>query len=307
MTNAYNAGQNIGAVLGDLLTGKNREPGKAYYDALGQGYEIQGKKSRSEEAFEKASIARSMNLARDGINADVLARARAGDKAAEAELGAAILRSAQTPNLRNYTGGALDLQELGNRDAAVEAGIGELGAMNGHLAGVARGPIKTNAIDSGYQLNPYKPGAAVPTAGENAKIEELGAREHLSDVKAAGGGFAPKAPKGSKIQERKGTLEDDVAAIEDELGRPLSKVERTEYLTTGKVKIKPEAPAAAASSAGKAPAGVDATAYAKATQKKADALAAIKRGAPKDKVAARLKEQGYPKLAAWIMGAKQGG
>ena len=245
MTAAYDAGRNIGAVLGDLLTGKNREPSKAYYDQLGTNYEIQGKKSRSEEAFEKASIARSMNLARQVITPELLERRRAGDLRAEAELGAALLRSAQTPNLSNYTRGALDLQEIGFRDAAVEAGIPELGAMNGHLAGVASGPIKTNVIDSGYQLNPYKPGAAVPTAGENAKIAELGAREHLSDVKAAGGGFAPRGSgRSSRGSDKRSAAESKaiIKALEKQMNRPLTADEVSTVYAGGNPQFK-DAPA----------------------------------------------------------------
>lgn len=304
MNNSFNAGKGLGEVLGGLLG--NKEPGKAYYDQLGTSYEIQGKKSRSEEAFEEAARARSMNIARDGITADVIARARAGDRQAEAELGAAVLRSAQTPNLTNYTGGAKDFQELGFRDAAVDAGIDELGAMNGNLAGVANGPIKTNVIDSGYQINPYQPTSAIPTATENAKIEELGARADVSRAKAAAGGFAPKSPSGGGGGGAKRTASASkaiVSTLEKEMGRKLTAAEVDTIYAGGDFNFQ-DAPGVANGAAGKAPPGVDQGEWAKATKKKADALDAIRRGAPKDKVAARLKEQGYPKLAELVMGAR---
>lgn len=305
MNNSFNAGKGLGEVLGGLFG--NKEPGKAYYDQLGTSYEIQGKKSRSEEAFEEAARARSMNIARDGITADVIARARAGDRQAEAELGAAVLRSAQTPNLTNYTGGAKDFQELGFRDAAVDAGIDELGAMNGNLAGVANGPIKTNTVDSGYIGNAYKEGAPmVATATENAKIEELGARADVSRAKAAAGGFAPKSPSGGGGGGAKRTAPASkaiVSTLEKEMGRKLTAAEVDTIYAGGDFNFQ-DAPGVAKGAAGKAPPGVDQSAYAKATKKKADALDAIRRGAPKDKVAARLKEQGYPKLAEWVMGAR---
>lgn len=236
MTAAYNAGQNIGAVLGDLLTGKNREPGKAYYDALGQGYEIQGKKSRSEEAFEKASIARSMNLARDGINADVLARARAGDKQAEAELGAAILRSAQTPNLRNYTGGALDLQELGMRQAAAEAGIGELGAMNGNLAAIRGTPVERTKISGGVAYDSY-------AAGGNVRLTPLGEAD-IRD-KAAGGGFAPRGSgRSSRGSDKRSAAEAKaiIKALEKQMNRTLTAAEVATVYDGGDFQFK-DAPA----------------------------------------------------------------
>lgn len=298
MTTAYNAGKNIGAVLGDLFMGKNREPGKAYYDQLATNYEIQGKKSRSEELFEKASIARAMNMARQGITPELLERRRAGDLRAEAELGAAVLRAAQTPNLSNYTRGALDLQEIGFRDAAVEAGIPELGAMNANLAGVANGPIKTNDIDSGYQINPYQAGgAAIPTQGELGKIADGHTRANRQPTPRSSGGGTPRrtASEASAI----------VKALEKEMGRTLTAEEVATVYSGGDFNFRDEP--ATAKADGRAPAGVDQSAYAKAMQKKADALSAIKRGAPKEKVAERLREQGYPKLAELIMGAKQGG
>lgn len=174
MNNAFNAGQNIGSVLGDLFTGKNRQPGQSYYDGMEQGYEIQGKKSRAEQLFEDAARSRDRNIARSAVTADVIARARAGDAQANAALGEAILRSNESMQLTDYTKGALDLRELGVRDSVQEAATRQYGAVNGGLASLANGPLEVNTIDDGYQLNKYELGGnAIPTQGKVAEIDKV--------------------------------------------------------------------------------------------------------------------------------------
>ena len=173
MNNAYNAGQSIGSVLGDLALGDRRAPGKAYYDALGEGYEIQGKKSRAELNFEDAARSRSRNIARDAITADLIAAARSGDKRQEAELARAMMLANETLSLGDYARGALGMRELGVRDRVQAAAEKELGVMNGGLASLANAPIEVNTIDDGYQVNKYLPGgAAIPTAGKVADINK---------------------------------------------------------------------------------------------------------------------------------------
>jgi hypothetical protein len=234
---ARKAGGALAGVLGELGSTSQRP---AFYDQLMTDYKVLEQKSQSAKAFEAHAIERAMRMAREMMTPELMARVLGKDKAAEAELAAALMRSAPTPNFKNYTGGALDMQEMAFRDAAVKAGIGELGVMNGNLAGVASGPIKTNTVQGGYQGNIYKEGApltATPT--EQARIRELGARAGVSRAKAAAGGFAPKEPQRTPMQTRAATLEEDIPVIEEQLGRPLTKTERAEWLMNGKFKIAP--------------------------------------------------------------------
>lgn len=197
----------LGRVLGDLLggavVGNNREPGQAYYDQLGQNYTIQKKKSESERAFEEASISRTMSISRDSITPELLARWRAGDAQAEAAIGAAVLRSAETPNMRNYTGGALDMQELGFRDAAVHAGRKELGDMNGNLAGIKGVPLEVNKVTAnGQQYDPYVAGGSV-TLTPLGRVNEDLIQARTSSTSALGSKYQSDA-NSNRIKAERG-------------------------------------------------------------------------------------------------------
>lgn len=146
-------------------------------------------------ALDEAQNAQIQRLARESIRAADIEAAQNGDTAAMARLGEATLRTAPTPNLRLYTGGAQDFQKMRFRQQASEAAAaGRLGEANAALWGVASGPQRVNAIDNGYQLNPFEVGgAATATPTENARIAEIGARKSVSDAKAAAGGFRPSA------------------------------------------------------------------------------------------------------------------
>ena len=173
MNNGFELGSNIGSVVSSLFAGKNREPGQAYYDQLKQNYGILGEKNRADKAFEEAGSQRAMNIARNALTPELMARFQSGDARANAELAAAILRTAPTPNLSNYTAGALQNQELGFRQEARDAALPELGGMNANLAALSNGPVVVNAIDDGYQLNPLElGGAAIPTQGKVADISK---------------------------------------------------------------------------------------------------------------------------------------
>ena len=173
MNNAFNAGQNIGSVLGDLFTGKSREPGAAYYDQLKQNYGILGEKNRADKLFEEAGLARDRNVARAALTPELMAGFQSDDAVSNAKLMAAILRANDNPNLTQYTAGALDNQELGFRQNARDAALPELGAINGNLAGLANGPLTVNTIEDGYQLNPLElGGAAIATPGKVADIRK---------------------------------------------------------------------------------------------------------------------------------------
>ena len=301
-------GFRAGSILGDMIFGQ--PDGKVYAEQTERNL-------RSAKLMEEARKARSINLARETLTPDMV-RGGLGSSPEQAALFHALLGAQDNPNLNVLGATPLQMQEYTQRRAAVEALTPVLGAGNANLAGVAGKPLEVNTIDGGYQLNPYDAGgAAVPTLGETtdagltrARIATQGALGSKYDAQADAGGFAPRSPgKGTPVATRAGTLEEDISVIEGELGRALTKPERTEYLLTGKFRVfdkagKPLVAEAPATALGAAPQGVDPGEYAKATQLKADALAAIKKGAPKEKVSARLREKGYPKLAEWVMGAR---
>ena len=199
MATPYQGGVALGQML---LGGRNQGNSDVFLDRLRQNYAVQKADYDSRRALDEAQSAQVQRLARESIRAADIEAAQRGDVTAMARLGEATLRTADTPNLRNYTGGAQDFQEMGFRQQAMEsAKAGKLGDANAALWGVASGPQRVNAIDNGYQLNPFEVGGAVTaTPTENARIAELGARKSVSDAKAAAGGFPPRStgPGGGK-------------------------------------------------------------------------------------------------------------
>jgi len=296
MTTPYQGGQALGEIIFGGREGGNSD---AFLKRLRENYTTQ-------RAMDEAASSQIQRIAREAITAADIEAARKGDMAAQARLGEAALRTADTPNLRNVTGGFNDFDAAGHKRAAVEkAGLGDMAGANAELFGLAKGPLKVNEIDSGYQLNPYEvDGEATPTATENAKIGELGARADVSRAKAAAGGFAPRAPRagGAGAKRSAAASKQIVATLEKEMGRKLTAAEVDQVYAGGDFEFT-DAPKASLGEAasGKAPAGVDQSAYAKALQRKADAIRAIERGAPKEKVAERLRSTGNAKLADWLL------
>lgn len=107
------------AALGDVIGGgpQQRAAG-AYTDQLkGHG--------QAADAMWQARDARARAIAREGIRADVVREAMAGNADAQAALGAAALGTAASPNLSSITGGLgdfADMQIASERRAALEAG-----------------------------------------------------------------------------------------------------------------------------------------------------------------------------------------
>lgn len=202
MASPYQGGQALGEAI---FGGRNRGNSDVFVQRLKQNFD-------AKRAMEEADNSRIQRIAREAITAADIEAARNGDPAAAARLGEAALRTADTPNLGNITRGFADFDEAGYRRAAVErATLGDMAGANAQLVGLATGPLKVNAIDGGYQLNPYEVGgAATPTPGELANVAlrqarvgtegarqgELGARAELSRVRAAAGGFAPSRSGG---------------------------------------------------------------------------------------------------------------
>lgn len=346
-----------GAALGDILFGgRDRGNSDVFLKRLRENYSTQ-------KAMEDASTAQIQRIARESQTAETVAKAT-GLPLGQAAMIANALQSQDSMNLNTAGVTPLQMQEYGLKNRAVDSLAPELGMGNAALAAIDGKPLKRNAIDSGYQLDPYAVGGdATPTETENARIGELGARADVSRAKAAAGGFAPSRGGGGKggsmsasdhklnfnslstafpgvkltsqwrtpkrnaevggvpnSQHVIGTAGDFVvpaqhkpAFIEQASALGYEVIDEGDHVHVeepgsgmGGAKPKPLG-GAATKPDGKAPQGVDQGEYDKATKKKADALAAIQRGAPKEKVAARLREQGYKKLAELIMGAKQGG
>ena len=345
-----------GAALGDILFGgRDRGNSDVFLKRLRENYSTQ-------KAMDDASTAQIQRIARESQTAETVAKAT-GLPLGQAAMIANALQSQDSMNLNTAGVTPLQMQEYGLKNRAVDSLAPELGMGNAALAAIDGKPLKRNTIDSGYQIDEYVAGSPViATAGENARIGELGERANLSRVKAAGGGFAPrsggggggkggsmsasdhklnfsslsKAFPGVKLtsqwrtpkrnaevggvpnsQHVIGTAGDFVvpaqhkpAFIEQASALGYEVIDEGDHVHVeepgpgmGGAKPKPLGDAATKPD-GKAPQGVDQGEYDKATKKKADALDAIRRGAPKDKVAARLKEQGYPKLAELVMGAR---
>lgn len=108
-----------GAALGDMLAGGPAQRAqKGYFDEFKKSADAAG-------SMWTASDKRSRAIARDAMTGDLLARARAGDKQAQADLGAAVLRTADSPNFDNITKGFGNLatQQIDvERRAALDSG-----------------------------------------------------------------------------------------------------------------------------------------------------------------------------------------
>lgn len=218
--------------------GGNSGPSDEFLDYVSKSSGARRAHFDANRAMDQAQDAQIKRLAREGISASDIEAAQKGDVAASARLGEALLRSAPTPNLRNYTGGAQDFQEMGFRQQASEAAAaGRLGDANAALWGVASGPQRVNAIDNGYQLNPLEVGgAAAATPTENARIAEIGARKSVSDAKAAAGGFRPTA--GGSGKRSAGESKAIVAALQKEMGRQLTAEEVATVYSGGDFNFK---------------------------------------------------------------------
>lgn len=295
MTTPYQGGQALGEIIFGGREGGNSD---AFLKRLRENYSTQ-------KAMEDASTAQIQRIARESQTAETVAKAT-GLPLGQAAMIANALQSQESMNLNTAGVSPLQMQTYGLKNTAVEALTPDMGLGNAALAAIDGKPLKRNDVDSGYVLDPYVAGSgATATETENAKIGELDARANLSNVKAAGGGFAPKTPRsgGSGGAKRSAAAAKTIiATLQKEMGRKLTASEVDQVYAGGDFEFA-DAPKASLGEAanGKAPAGVDQRAYAKALQRKADAIRAIERGAPKEKVAERLRSTGNAKLADWLL------
>ena len=290
MTTPYQGGRALGEIVFGGREGGNSD---VFLKRLRENYTTQ-------RAMDEAASSQIQRIAREAITAADIEAARKGDMAAQARLGEAALRTADTPNLRNVTGGFNDFDAAGYKRAAVEkAGLGDLAGANAELFGLAKGPLKVNEIDSGYQLNPYEvDGEATPTATENAKIGELGARADVSRAKAAAGGFAPRASRGGGGGTDKRSASEAnamIKAFEKQMKRPLSPKEIEAIYDGGDVVFRE--PTTLGSAAEKSV--VDPARQAEAAQALKDARAAVSTGRiTKEEARKRLVAAGFKNTAA---------
>lgn len=313
-------GFRTGAILGDLVFGK--PDGKVYGEQMERNM-------RTAKLMEEARNARSRNLAMDEMTPEKFAAAYGVTPEIGALLSSAT-RTQDSANLNILGATPLAMQEYQMRKDALESGRPVLGDMNANLAAIAGKPVEVNTIDNGYQLNKYEVGGeALPTLGEitdaeltRAKVGTEGARAGQLDAlgskysaQAALGGFAPKVATVKTMTESEAdTKEQWIVAQANEMtikGKSPEYVEAWIANEMVKAGMEPE-PTVVKSlgqpkhvgrtkPAGIAPQGVDQGLYAKALQRKADAIRAIERGAPKNKVAERLRSTGNAKLADWLL------
>lgn len=190
---AYSAGQNIGAVLGDLLGGGGREPGKAYYQQLKSNYETQ-------KLMEEAKAQRAMNLGRSGVTADAFASAYPGMKPELAALLAAAAQSQRAMNFNTLGATPHDMQMLDMRQQAQQALTPTLGEGQATLAAMQGKPVdmvdvKGNTLyeplaplgEQDPQITPYGK-AAVDAGVEKANISARAGVKKANISAAARGG-----------------------------------------------------------------------------------------------------------------------
>lgn len=215
-------GFRAGSILGDMIFGK--PDGKVYGDQMERNM-------RTAKLMEEARNARSRNLAMDEITPEKFAAAYG----VSPELGSLLssaTRSQDSANLNVLGATPGDMQEYAMRKAVAEEGLPVLGAVNANLAAIDGKPLKVNAIDAGYQLNPYEAGGeAVPMLGEitdaeltRAKVGVQGALGDKYEAQAASGGFAPRAPGGrggGSAKRSASASKQIVATLEKEMGRKL--------------------------------------------------------------------------------------
>ena len=302
MTTPYQGGRALGEIVFGGREGGNSD---AYLDRLRAGFAVKKADYDSQRAMDEAANSQIQRIARGSQTAETVAKAT-GLPLGQAAMIANALQSQESMNLNTAGVSPLQMQTYGLKNTAVEALTPDMGLGNAALAAIDGKPLKRNDVDSGYVLDPYVAGSgATATETENAKIGELGARADVSRAKAAAGGFAPRAPGGSKgggTKRSASASKQIVSTLEKEMGRKLTAAEVDQVYAGGDFEFA-DAPKASLGEAanGKAPAGVDQRAYAKALQRKADAIRAIERGAPKEKVAERLRSTGNAKLADWLL------
>ncbi|HHA2740080.1 TPA: hypothetical protein ACOFBV_001275 [Stenotrophomonas maltophilia] len=144
MANPYQAGQ----TLGDALFGSTQD---TYTNQLGRTYQVEQALQEARRARSRAVMANQNATSRQGITADLIGRARAGDVAALNELTALGLTANETMSFDALG----KTQEFGFRQAARDkAVLGDPLNPNSELFGIAKGPVETTKISDGVAYSP---------------------------------------------------------------------------------------------------------------------------------------------------------
>lgn len=304
-----------GAALGDMLAGGPAQRAqKGYFDEFKKSADAAG-------SMWTASDKRSRAIARDAMTGDLLARARAGDKEAQADLGAAVLRTADSPNLDNMTKGLGNLataQIAEQRAAALTSG--DVPLYNRLTALGTDTPYQPTRIESGIAMDD---GARLGDSGvsltilpqtqslidqREASIDRTRANIGNDAIKTAAYDYhqrRPPAPRKGKDPLSPDEVETTMAWIAAE-GTRLAKEEnhpdewvqswmRKEAMSAGIDMGPPDkepAPAMKGYGANHAPEIVKAN-FAKAQKAIAD-------GAPYEKVVERMVKAGYANAASYL-------
>lgn len=308
-----------GAALGDMLAGGPAQRAqKGYFDEFKKSADAAG-------SMWTASDKRSRAIARDAMTGDLLARARAGDKEAMAELGAAVMRTADSPNFDNMTKG------LGNL-ATQQIDVERRKALDG---GDVRTYNKLTDLNADREFQPTRVvggvmmdnGAAlgetvIPLPQTQATIDQREAS--IDRTRANIGNDAIRADAYVRRQDRPPAGHKGKAPLSsDEADAKMAYItaQGTEYAKAGKpdawvqawmrneavkagidmgpaandapvVHEKPAAPAMQGTGAARDPAVVKAD-FAKAQQ-------ALINGAPYEKVVERMVKAGYGNAASYL-------
>jgi hypothetical protein len=283
----------VGATLGDLLTGNVGTKGLRE-DTLMQTYKAE---MALQQAREKRGDAIRSLLSAEKFQALPQDAAALGYNPRDVNL---MQLGAHNSNASQLAETLLKSNELGVRQKV--ATLGDMNEQNRLLASLGN-PLKINDVSGGVVTNPYQAGAPVTATplGE-AQIDKL-------EAQTATGGYAPKAPRGTKDNSDPGTDVDffaKLAQIQDAIGRNLKSTEvnllMKQYKATGEMNFKdygakgaPENPATS-----NRPSSVDANATlprmdndsSEMARLKAQATEAIRNNPAAEKqIIARLKQE----------------
>ena len=190
----------LGEVLGDFVTGgPGRRADEAYPKRLKQNFD-------AFKAYEDARISRAQANAREGMTADLVQRALAGDEAALGELGAVSMGMATgQPNFGTFTRGAKDVAEM-ELDRQIEEALNNGDAAKAsRLSAVKNDKVLPELGAGGKVVFTPVDGSATMTALGDADVAATRALEQqrqagagasaataaLRNVQAAAGGWNP--------------------------------------------------------------------------------------------------------------------
>lgn len=189
-----------GRALGELLSGRGSDS-LAYEKGLRAGYDMEYALQRAGRERGRRITEHSQHLSRSSITPELMGQVALGDSDAQAQLMAYTLSAAQTPNIRNLGDYARPHYGANVNAAQAALGDGDIAGYNQYTAasqGDAYQPVRVLGdafVPDGMTMDAIH---AVPTPVGLSRIEanealagQRSAAANLSNVRAAGGGFAP--------------------------------------------------------------------------------------------------------------------